>query len=157
MLKFKKTIIILPMRNLCSHFLKTNLVLSYQVQTRYLNPDNLSLDAEGYFTLFLFLYIRFRHDTWTRTICPWTRRDTLPYSCSCISGSDTILEPGQSVPGRGWILHQPRGVAAGPLCLPSLRWWNMTYLSWLAQPRTCTEWIVSNKQIGCRTSSFKIQ
>ncbi len=49
-LKCKKTIIILPMRNVCSHFFNTILVLAYQVQTRYLNPDNLSLDADGYFT-----------------------------------------------------------------------------------------------------------
>ncbi len=110
-------------------YLNTNLILAYQVQTRYLNPDNLSLDADGYFTLFLFLRIRCRHDTWTRTICPWTPMDTSPYSCSCVSGADTILEPGQSVPGRGWVLHQPRGAAAGPLCLPALRWWNMTYFT----------------------------
>ncbi len=89
----------------CGGILYPILVFVYQVQTRYLNPDNLSLDAEGYFTLFLFLYIRCRHDTWTRTICPWTRRDTLPYSCSCISGADTILEPGQSIPGREGILN----------------------------------------------------
>jgi hypothetical protein len=38
------------MRKLYSHFFKTNLVLASQVQTRYLNPDNLSLDADGYFT-----------------------------------------------------------------------------------------------------------